>query len=292
MNRIVKKIYFAVPFKTQFYHFVRLLYKPRASIAGYLKFKGVFKMHFGERHVRIFNNNLTVPTLLFWKGIDGYEPETLKLWVKLSAKAKNIFDVGANFGLFGLISKCIRPDSKVFCFEPLRRNGDLISKNNEINRYDITVVQAAVSNKEGTFTFYDMDDYDNTIGSFDKDFVLGHRHHKALLPTAVPTITIDSYVEKSNIQALDLLKIDVEGHELSAIEGARSTIAKFKPAIVIEISEHSGEAVGKLLHEIVPGYQFYAIHESGGLNKVQSLAFRQGRNFLVTPELLNMNEIH
>ena len=38
---------------------------------------------------------------------------------------------------------------------------------------------------------------------------------------------------------IDLIKIDVEGHELRVLQGAKETLQKYKPAIFIEILEHS-----------------------------------------------------
>jgi FkbM family methyltransferase len=288
MNSVLKKLYYALPFKREAFYLVRKFYRPSTSVAGYLKFQGSFKIYIGSNALKIHNDNLTVPTLLFWKGIQGYEPATLKVWISLSRDANVVFDVGANFGLFGLLSKAVNSTSKVTCFEPLTRNSNLISKNSALNTFDLEVVQAAVSNKQGSFTFYDMNDHDNTIGSFDKDFVLSHRHHKELIPTEVKTITIDAYADDTKLSSLDLLKIDVEGHEISVIDGARKTIAKFAPAIILEVSGEQGQQIEELLLSIHAGYQFYAIHEEKGLTRVNSLSDQQGRNFLIIDENKNL----
>ena len=46
---------------------------------------------------------------------------------------------------------------------------------------------------------------------------------------AAPTITIDSFAVK-----VDLIKLDVEGMELRALEGGRQTIARDKPVLFLE----------------------------------------------------------
>jgi FkbM family methyltransferase len=281
MRSLLKKIYYALPFKRTLFRFVRVFYRPSVSKAGYLKFKGTFVSSIAGKDVVMYNNNLTVPTLLFWRGIGGYEPATLKVWVKLSQQSATVFDVGANFGLFGLISRAVNPSSRVYCFEPLTRNATLIERNSQLNHFDITVVHVAVSNKAGSFTFYDMADHDNTIGSFDKDFVLSHKHHKELVPTDVKTITLDDYADEISLQTLDLMKIDVEGHEVAAIEGARRLIARNRPSIILEVSDDQGKHVESLLREIYSGYVFYAIDEVSGIVKVESLMSRHGRNFLI-----------
>ncbi|MEC7572682.1 MAG: FkbM family methyltransferase [Pseudomonadota bacterium] len=55
-----------------------------------------------------------------------------------------------------------------------------------------------------------------------------------------PTITIDSFAVK-----VDLIKLDVEGMELRALEGGRHTIARDKPIIFLEfIKSDQGAIVG------------------------------------------------
>ena len=50
-------------------------------------------------------------------------------------------------------------------------------------------------------------------------------------------VSIDSLVARGEIPPPDVLKIDTEGAELQAIEGARATIAEHRPAIVCELHD-------------------------------------------------------
>ncbi len=49
-----------------------------------------------------------------------------------------------------------------------------------------------------------------------------------------PSITIDNFVKENNIQRIDLIKIDTDGHELEVLKGASESIKKFKPYIIME----------------------------------------------------------
>jgi len=51
----------------------------------------------------------------------------------------------------------------------------------------------------------------------------------------VTCITLDEYVEKNNINTINLIKIDIEGFEGFALEGSLKSIKKFKPLLYIEI---------------------------------------------------------
>ena len=59
---------------------------------------------------------------------------------------------------------------------------------------------------------------------------------------AAPTITIDSFAVK-----VDLIKPDVEGMELRALEGGRQTIAHHKPVMYLEVHKSDGSAIAEFL---------------------------------------------
>ena len=50
----------------------------------------------------------------------------------------------------------------------------------------------------------------------------------------VPCITLDSFVKSSAMSQLDAIKIDTEGAEKFVLQGAKNTITKFKPLILLE----------------------------------------------------------
>ena len=50
----------------------------------------------------------------------------------------------------------------------------------------------------------------------------------------VPSITLDEFVSARNLDKVDLLKIDTDGHELSVLKGAHETIRKCRPLVIFE----------------------------------------------------------
>src|SRR6476620_7662153 len=126
MYNTLKRLYYKLPLKKEFFSVVRKFYSPTTRISGYLKFRGVFQLEVEDRKLSLYNNNSTLASIIFWKGLAGYEEVSLTQWLHLSKQAHTIFDIGANFGLFGLLSKTINPLAKVYFFEPLKRNCDLV----------------------------------------------------------------------------------------------------------------------------------------------------------------------
>lgn len=294
MYKFFKLLYFLLPGKKHVYSLVRLFYLPSIWMSGYLKFDGVFTLALlGDKKVKIYNDHSTVPTLLFWLGLDGYEKCSLEVWSKLSVKSKMVMDIGANFGLFGLVSKALSPQSDIILFEPLERNVKRVKKNFETNNFEVKVETAAVGDRVGDVTFFDMKSNENTIGSIDENFVKSHKHHKEIVPIKVPMMTIDSLM----YDEVDLMKIDVEGADFEAVKGAFNTISKCKPNILIEITnQQSAINVIDLLTKLDFKYFIYELSDEDGVISCSSIIRKEGaRNYLLSTldsrELLSIFDI-
>lgn len=66
---------------------------------------------------------------------------------------------------------------------------------------------------------------------------LGH-----LPDTKVRVTTVDQFVEEHWISRLDFIKMDIEGFEIDALEGAKETIARLQPSAVIEFNSFASVA--------------------------------------------------
>src|SRR5260221_8038164 len=117
-----------------------------------------------------------------------------------------IFDVGAHTGEWGNIAYNVllgedRARVSLHSFEPLAEF-----------KGQGTLVKSAVSDFDGTLTMYKRKDDD--ISSVARQEWLD-RKHGAAEELTVPAIRLDTYIKENRITHIDLLKIDVEGHELS-----------------------------------------------------------------------------
>ncbi|KQO83979.1 hypothetical protein ASF36_25420 [Methylobacterium sp. Leaf90] len=189
------------------------------------------------------NNDDLVASHYFWYGKNGYEVASVREWVMRAKKASVVFDIGAHTGLFSLLAARSNPNlSKVVAFEPTARASSRILENLIVNSLvgHVAVETKAISNSEGEveFMIY-VDDYQIGTGS---SFLGTGKAYDVRRRERAATTTIDSYIKASGLIP-DLLKIDVEGAEILALEGARELLAMKKATFLIEVLPETVEGV-------------------------------------------------
>src|SRR5262249_15920205 len=103
----------------------------------------------------------------------------------------------------------------------------------------------------------------------------------------VRTLSLDEIVESRNLPTCDLVRMDIEGYEVVAIEGMRRTLARHHPKLFIELHGNivGSEAILKLVDDLAAqGYRFaYAVDRPrddpwrGWRNHVEALTLEQLR---------------
>lgn len=157
-----------------------------------------------------------------------YEKETLTLLLTLLARMQQpvVLDIGANIGNHALaFATCAQT---VHAFEPLPLIHGVLCRNVEQNAMaNIKVHNLALSDSEGSDTIFMVQDGNYGASSFD-------RRREAVQPVTVRKATGDSYLASQRIDRVDLMKIDVEAHEVYVLRGLMQTIARHKPVITME----------------------------------------------------------
>jgi len=167
-----------------------------------------------------------------------------------------IVDVGANVGFFTLkFSKWASDGGRVLAIEPEPLNIDAlkraVAKNGSTN---VDVIQAAAAEKEGEL-FLSL----NPLNPAD--------HRLAEQGIAIRAVTIDGLMQERGWPDVSLIKVDVQGAEPRALAGARETIARFNPAIFIEIDDKALRKAGSSADDLIEslraqGYQMYGAEKS------------------------------
>lgn len=166
-------------------------------------------------------------TLYSYGCLDYWDEKILHHLVSLKSIC---LDVGAHIGYYGLaLSSIVGPEGAVLCFEPNPRTFHFLQRNIILNhRTNISVIQKALGDVEGIV---------HISGS--ENVRLGWTSVSDNGPVAVPCATLDDEVEGANLARVDFIKIDVEGYEPKVLSGARKTIHRFHPTILIEINSRA-----------------------------------------------------
>lgn len=127
---------------------------------------------------------------------------------QLDASDWTIVDCGANVGLFSL---WLGAAKRVIAVEPNPNTFRRLKRNMEINGINATTIQAAVSSADGTVK---MD--------FAGPSVLAEIGETGV---EVPSRSLDSLLDELGADSVDVLKLDVEGHEIEALEGAAGSLS-------------------------------------------------------------------
>ena len=209
----------------------------------------------------------------------GWEGISLRAWARLAARAGTILDIGAYRGIYALAAKAMNANAKVIAFEPVPRNYQWLVDNVQLNKFEIGTEPIAVSDSTGTQVLFNTrrGAYSSLETPPDQFFV----------EVEVPTTTLDDYINGSGLAAVDLIKIDVEGHEAAVLRGMHGVLARSKPTLLMEVlTDSAGAAEMDLLHAY--GYEIFRIHENDGLERVTTIGgqIRGSRNFLLCrPEI-------
>jgi hypothetical protein len=119
----------------------------------------------------------------------------------------------------------------------------------------------------------------NTLGAFGYDTTLQCRER-------VQVECLDTIVEREHLRRVDVLKIDIEGAELSALMGCRQTLQRFRPMMLVELSDrtlqHQNSSSKRVWEFLVgQGYRLYQFDNcSGRPVDAEEKPFFDGENIL------------
>ena len=172
------------------------------------------------------------------------------LWLKQhGTSGKTVFDVGAFNGLMSIVaSKAVGPGGRVIAFEPNPVAREWLDNHLRLNKCaNVTVEPLGLMNFEGPASFYVQQGDVTWNSSFVRDFV---DPEHGLNAVSVDCTSIDAYVRNTGVIP-DLIKIDTEGTELSVLQGAKETIAKHRPILILEMNPMSAREAGTTLSTLV-----------------------------------------
>ena len=215
----------------------------------------------------------------------AFRPEVSKLINRMLRPGQVAIDIGANVGMHSVImANRVGPTGHVVVFEPDPHPMGRLRRNMALNGIDwVTTVEAAVSARSETRTFYLHDD---SIGNFANASLVAANVGKQTASVQMQVVSIDEWMRDNPLPRVDVVKLLAQGEEFNALQGMRGLIERDRPKIFF-LYEPSYWHRQDL--ELMDAVKFFASHGYG----VQEVEFRsrrevvgeipKGQVFLATP---------
>ena len=168
----------------------------------------------------------------------------------------HVIDAGSCFGDTAVaFAGAVGPSGRVYSFDPLQSHGDVVRYNVGQNGLEKTIVFFPVGLGARANVIPGPVSEENEVNP-------GFRLPSPKDDDAFPLRTIDSLVASRAVQRVDFLKMDIEGSELAALQGAEQTLRQFKPNLAISIYHKFADffEIPSYLHGLGLGYRFYLDH--------------------------------
>jgi FkbM family methyltransferase len=176
-----------------------------------------------------------------------------ELLLKFSRPGDCILDIGANIGYVSCVLLARIPDFRVVAAEPQPHCFERLSETlDEFESGRRLAIQAAVSDHTGAghLLIYPENNGQSQLVACPEN------NHNSLDGECIKVrlLTATSLIEEASVGRIDLIKIDVEGHELRVLSSLDPVIRKHRPRSIV-FESHGGSAcpnkpVGRLFSQL------------------------------------------
>lgn len=153
-----------------------------------------------------------------------YDPSAVRVLSASVWPGMTVYDVGAHVGYLTLLAaQRVGRQGRVIAFEPLPLNLRYLRGHLRANHLgQVSLVEACVSDRTGPV-------------HFDLGKGTGRGRLQPMVDGRFRSVTIDEEVAAGRLPAPDFIKMDVEGAELLALQGARQTLLTHRPEILLSV---------------------------------------------------------
>jgi FkbM family methyltransferase len=174
----------------------------------------------------------------------------------IEAVPTNVFDVGANCGLFAALLNQKFPKSNIFCFEPSEDLHPIIKKNCEHG--NVSVYNYAIGEDDQLKTFY-VNPQSQQTNSLNIKAATLFTPETNLKKQVVQCRSLDSIAKENKIECVEVLKIDVQGYEGAVFRGAKKLLPTVE-YLFVESTWFDIESISQILpFAISNGFKFAAV---------------------------------
>lgn len=170
-------------------------------------------------------------THCFWPAIERYEPEVRFALQDYLRPGSTFIDCGANIGCWSVMaSGLVGKEGRVISIEANPVTLQLLQKNLDANGLP-KAVHGALTSTSGDLQLYVPKSGFDIFSTIRPGGIVEDDDSVSI---TVAGMTLDSVVESSHLDRVDLIKIDVEGAEMDVLRSAIQTLKKFRPTVVLE----------------------------------------------------------
>jgi FkbM family methyltransferase len=231
-----------------------------------------FVYPWGKGRIVVDRNDKTSRRLFY---LGTYENEVGTVLASYLRPGMTFLDVGANVGIFSILAaQLVGPTGRVFSFEPELNNFRRFVRNLSINHFtNITVNRLALMDRVGSISLKVLAEDGWGMYSSVGEPLRGVKDPKGLsghiVRQRVECSTLDDFVRQNRLGRIDMVKVDVEGAELSILKsGKRLLGGESAPVLIVEFNRITTRACGydlvtlkKYLEAL--GYTLYRVIEEG-----------------------------
>jgi FkbM family methyltransferase len=173
--------------------------------------------------------------------VGHYDRELVSLCSRLLPDRPTVLDVGANVGFYAVLLGAVarRSGGRVIAFEPLSTNVDRLRENLALNGLDdvVRVFAVGLSSSDGSASITLREDFSGGATTGNAAIVIDDGTDHRFRQETIQLRTLDGIREEAGVERVDLVKLDIEGHEDHFLEGARATLEASRPVILMEVNK-------------------------------------------------------
>ncbi|WP_440771401.1 FkbM family methyltransferase [Natronorubrum sp. DTA28] len=206
------------------------------------RFSGNTQLHsINSQPIRFYTNNFT--EFMRFRDLSGEKQVIVDLLNSLEDDDV-FYDVGANVGTYTCFAASKLDSDQIVAFEPEPQNAARLRENIELNGFDSNILQIALSNNEGnvalTLSGNEPGEGEHSIATDDKTETIQVKSTKG-----------DLVINKYNVPTPSVVKIDVEGAELSVLRGLEKTLLKNIRLVYVEVHTEKITEFGDTPSEVI-----------------------------------------
>lgn len=184
-----------------------------------------------------------------WRIYFGMEDAQRSVLYGLARPGMVILDVGGNVGEVALrLARRVGPTGCVLSFEPHPVTFSRLSANCALNQFaHLRPVRIGLSDRTTLGRIAEIKESHSGMNRL----LSGGDSGSQSQGWEVELHSLDSYVEGAGISRVDLIKVDVEGHEFSVLSGAKGVMRRFRPTLFVEMDARNLAHFGRTPEDVV-----------------------------------------